>query len=74
MSKETEGQVHPEVVEEWLAARAVIRKALTDLFPGTSFARAEQVADAILARLASHSPPILTAHAHRIHYPEEERP
>lgn len=47
---------------EWLAARTIITKALNEFYPTKSYGerdRNEQVAAAILARLASAKPPLL---------------
>lgn len=47
------------IAAEWLAARQVIMDCLQQLRPDLSRASLEHNAAAIIARLASHDPPIL---------------
>lgn len=47
------------VSREWLAARDVIAATILDWLPGFGSGPADDLAAAILARLAAHDPPIL---------------
>lgn len=47
------------VARDWCMARAVIVAALAEWFPGEPLSVHERRADAIMARLASHQPPLL---------------
>ena len=49
----------PQGIAAWLAARAVIGTWLRDLLPRLDHEHAERYAEALLARLAAHAPPIL---------------
>ncbi len=55
-----------EAAREWLASRAVIAAFLREMRPDLSQAQIEHNAAAVLARLASHKPPILTSFADRM--------
>lgn len=55
-----------DVAREWLAAREVIIRFLAELRPDHDRATLEHNAAALLARLASHEPPILTGFADKV--------
>jgi hypothetical protein len=58
-----ENAVSDGVVREWLAARGVIAKFLADLGVGASDKHREELAASLIARLASHDPPLLIEYA-----------
>jgi hypothetical protein len=63
MADKKDGAVLKGVTREWLAARAVIVDFLRELRPDMSEVHLEHNAAAIIARLASHEPPILIGFA-----------
>ena len=56
-------EISSDVVREWFAAKKVIVAFLVEVMPHLSPAHADRLAVALLARLASQSPPILVGFA-----------